>query len=114
VAAPATLPGMAPQSITVFRSRLRADAPGDYLTLADELEVRARTFPGFVEFKKFTAADGERLALVTFASADAEAAWRDDERHRNAQQRGRDEFYEEYDVAVCSVDRRHRWEPSGA
>ena len=105
---------MAAQSITVFRSRLRPDAPDDYLTLADELEQRARTFPGFVEFKMFAAADGERLALVTFASADAEAAWRDDEQHRTAQQRGRTEFYDEYDVAVCTVERRHRWAPSGA
>ncbi len=61
----------------------------------------------------FFAADGERLALVTFASDEEEAAWRDDAQHRDAQQRGRDEFYSAYDVAVCSVQRRHRW-PSGA
>jgi heme-degrading monooxygenase HmoA len=100
--------------ITVFRSRLRADAPADYDALADELEARARTFPGFVEFKMFSADDGERLALVTFASDDAETAWRDDVRHRAAQQRGRDEFYREYDVAVCAVQRRRRWQDSGS
>ena len=105
---------MAQQSITVFRSRLRDDASSDYGRLAAELEARARSFPGFVEFKMFLAADGERLALVTFASADAEAAWRDDAQHRDAQRRGRDEFYSEYDVAVCTVERRHRWESSGA
>ena len=55
----------------------------------------------------FFAADGERLALVTFASDEAEAAWRDDTEHRAAQQEGRDEFYSGYDVAVCSVQRRH-------
>ena len=38
-------------SITVFRSRLRDDVPADYEARADELEARARTFPGFVEFK---------------------------------------------------------------
>jgi antibiotic biosynthesis monooxygenase (ABM) superfamily enzyme len=101
------------QIITVFRSRQRADAPADYDALADELEARARTFPGFVEFKMFAAADGERLALVTFASDDTEAAWRDDVGHRAAQQRGRDEFYCEYDVAVCAVQRRRRWQDSG-
>ncbi len=110
----ATLCSMGKQSITVFRSRLRSDDSDRYQRLADELEQRARRFAGFVEFKMFAAADGERLALVTFASADAEAAWRDDEQHRSAQQRGRDEFYLEYDVAVCSVERRHRWESSGA
>jgi len=101
------------QSITVFRSRLRDDAAADYATVAAELEERAGGFDGFVEFKEFVAADGERLALVTFASDDAEAAWRDDERHRAAQHRGREAFYSEYDVAVCSVQRRRTW-PSGS
>ena len=55
------------ETLTVFRSRLRDDVPADYDTLADDLEARARSFPGFVEFKMFFAADGERLALVTFA-----------------------------------------------
>ncbi len=105
---------MSRQSITVFRSRLRDDVPEEYETLAAELEERAARFDGFVEFKMFFAADGERLALVTFVSADAEAAWRDDLRHRDAQHRGREEFYTEYDVAVCAVERRHRWESSGA
>jgi heme-degrading monooxygenase HmoA len=102
------------QSFTVFRSRLRPDVPADYDELADEMEARARTFPGFVEFKMFVAPDGERLALVTFASDEAEAAWRDDGRHRDAQQQGRDRFYSEYDVAVCAVQRRHVWRSPGA
>lgn len=102
------------ECITVFRSRLRDDAPGRrYGTLAGELEAKAAAMPGFVEFKEFVAADGERLALVTFASDETEAVWRDDRQHRDAQQRGRDEFYSAYDVAVCSVQRRRTW-PSGA
>jgi heme-degrading monooxygenase HmoA len=98
------------QSITVFRSRLRDDAPGRrYGGLAGELEAKAAAMPGFVEFKEFVAADGERLALVTFASDEAEAAWRDHPDHRSAQQEGRDAFYSDYDVAVCTVQRRQRW-----
>ena len=66
-------------------------------------------FPGFVEFKQFVADDGERVTLVTFDSAEHEAAWRDDVDHRAAQQQGRDAFYAEYDIAVTDVVRRHRW-----
>jgi heme-degrading monooxygenase HmoA len=95
--------------VTVFRSRLRDPVPDDFAPLATELEARARTFPGFLDFKEFTAAYGERLALVTFASAEAEVAWRDDPAHRAAQQQGRDRFYAEYDIAVCSLVHRHSW-----
>lgn len=105
---------MRTQSLTVFRSRLRDEPPDDFAALAAELEVRARAFPGFVDFKEFTAADGERVALVTFASAEAEAAWRDDPQHQDAQQQGRDRFYSEYDIAVCSVVHRHAWPPREA
>ena len=98
------------ESITVFRSRLRDGYPVErYSEVAADLEARAAAAPGHVELKEFVAADGERLALVTFASAEAEAAWRDDPDHRAAQQEGRDAFYSEYDVAVCEVQHRHRW-----
>jgi heme-degrading monooxygenase HmoA len=101
---------VAPESITVFRSRLRDGCPVDaYSQRAAELEARAAAAPGYVEFKEFVAGDGERLALVTFASAEAEAAWRDDPAHRAGQREGRDDFYAEYDVAVCEVVRRRRW-----
>ena len=105
---------MTQQSITVFRSRLRDDmSAARYRTVAAALERRAAELPGFVEFKEFIAADGERLALVTFASDDKEAAWRDDPGHRAAQAEGRDAFYSEYDVAVCSVQRRSTWRSGG-
>jgi heme-degrading monooxygenase HmoA len=102
------------ESLTVFRSRLRDDAPDRYFELAGELHERAKDFAGFLEFKQFVAADGERVTLVTFDSTEHEAAWRDDAVHRAAQREGRDAFYSEYDVAVCEVQRRHRWQrPSG-
>ena len=65
--------------------------------------------PGFVEHKVFVADDGERLTLVTFDSDEAEAAWRDDRRPPAAQQEGRDDFYDEYDVAVCECSAVSSW-----
>ena len=96
------------QVVTVFRSRLRPDADA-YTDHAARMGALARTMPGYVEHKVFVAEDGERLTLVTFDSAEHEAAWRADADHRAAQQEGRDDFYDEYDVAVCEVQRRHRW-----
>lgn len=94
--------------VTVFRSRLRPDADANgYPELAQRMESRAQAMPGFVDFKTFTAPDGERLSLVVFDSLDAHAAWRDDPEHRAAQRRGRSEFYSEYAITVC-VQRQHR------
>jgi heme-degrading monooxygenase HmoA len=59
--------------------------------------------PGFVDFKAFEADDGERVSVITFASMQAQRAWRDHPEHRAAQQAGRDRFYASYDITVSEV-----------
>ena len=93
--------------VTLFYSRLREEAHG-YDELAAEVEGRARRAPGFLSFKSFTAEDGERLSVAMFDSAENQAAWRDDVAHREAQERGRAEFYSEYEVVVGEVTHRRR------
>ena len=86
--------------MTVFRSRRRHDAEPDYRRVAHEMEMAARAADGFVDFKTFTAEDGEHVSLVTFASPAAHQAWRDDPAHRSAQQQSRDDFYLDYSIQV--------------
>jgi len=92
--------------VTVFRSRLHDPHEG-YDQTADEMEAAARARPGFVDFKTFQAEDGERVSIVVFDSPEAHAAWRDDPQHRAAQQRGREEWYAEYQIQVCSLEYEH-------
>jgi heme-degrading monooxygenase HmoA len=92
------------QIVTVFRSRLRDDADG-YADRAAEIAALAATMPGLVDVKAFTAADGERVTLVTFADEASQAAWRDHPEHKVAQQQGRDEFYAAYSIQVCEARR---------
>lgn len=91
--------------VTIFRSRLREDAASGYAAMAAEMDRLARSMPGFVEAKSFTAEDGERLTLVTFADRVSHEAWRDHPRHQDAQRRGRERFYAEYQVRVCRSER---------
>lgn len=88
------------QVVTVFRSRLRPDGAGAYADDAALIAALARAMPGYVEHKAFTAEDGERVTLVTFADAATHAAWRDHPEHRAAQRRGISSYYETYSVQV--------------
>lgn len=89
-------------AVTVFRSRLRSEAGSlGYAELAASMEERARLMPGFLDFKTFQAADGERVSIIVFDSLEHQSAWRDDPEHRRAQRKGRDSFYEEYTILVC-------------
>lgn len=100
--------------MTVFRSRLRADAVDNgYSSLAMQMEARARAMPGFVDFKTFGSADGERLSLVIFDSRDHHDAWRDDVEHRQAQRGGRELFYSQYSIRVCEQTDDHEFRLPG-
>lgn len=89
--------------VTVFRSRLRQEAADTYGPLAQQMVELAQRMPGFGEVKTFTAEDGERVSLVTFATGEDHAAWRAHPEHRVAQRLGRDELYDEYLIQVCRV-----------
>ena len=97
------------QVVTVFRSRRREESEDAYRTLSGEMETAARSVPGFVDFKTFTAEDGEHVSLVTFATPAAHQVWRNDPRHRAAQKRGRAEFYAEYRIQVGQCTHATRW-----
>ncbi len=98
------------QVMTVFRSRRRPGAEAEHRRMAEAMEAAARAADGFVDFKTFGADDGERVSLITFATPAAQRAWREDVRHRQAQQQGRDEFYLEYSVQVGECTHVSRWQ----
>ena len=91
--------------MTVFRSRLREENAGAYGEEAAEMASLARTMPGLVDFKTFTADDGERVTIVTFADEASQAAWRAHADHVVAQRHGRESYYAEYSLQVCETRR---------
>jgi len=98
------------QVVTVFRSHRRAGSDEAYARLADSMLAAARAVPGFVDFATFTGEDGGHVSVVTFATPEAHAAWRDDTAHRGAQQQGRDLLYEWYSVQVSVCTGATYWE----
>jgi heme-degrading monooxygenase HmoA len=98
------------QVITIFRSRLRPDAAPGYEDTADEMLALAQQVPGFVDYKFFHAADGERVSVVTFDGAASQQVWREHLVHREAQRRGRDDWYAAYSIQVGDCTVAHEFE----
>jgi heme-degrading monooxygenase HmoA len=92
--------------LILFRSKLLSTAGDDYARMAAEMEAHARTFDGFVDMKAYLAADGERLTVVWWRDEESLAVWRNDARHRVAQQQGRERWYEYYRMDVAEIVRR--------
>lgn len=93
------------QIVTVFRNRLLPDGVAEYGSRAEEIHALALAMPGLVDVKSFTADDGERVTIATFADEASQRAWREHAEHRVAQQQGRDRFYAEYSIQVCETVR---------
>jgi heme-degrading monooxygenase HmoA len=91
------------QVVTVFRSRLRPEDLAEYDDTAALMSSLAQQMPGYVEHKAFTADDGERVTVVTFADRSSHDAWRTHAEHRAAQRRGREAFYASYSLQVADV-----------
>jgi heme-degrading monooxygenase HmoA len=96
--------------VTVFRSRLRGKAGDEYGAVAERTLELARSMPGFVDFKTFSADDGERVSIVVFDSMAAHDAWRDHPDHRRVQELGRARLYASYRIQVCRLLHERRFD----
>jgi len=86
--------------VTVFRSRLREGAQVAYDDVAADMSRLVRLMEGFIDEKIFFSEDGERVTIVRFRDAATQRAWAHHPDHLAAQQRGREEFYDWYDISV--------------
>jgi heme-degrading monooxygenase HmoA len=97
--------------VTVFRSRLKADADLAALeALGGRMYEIASAMPGFLSYKDFNAGDGESVTIVEFADEPSLLAWRNQPDHIEAQRQGRTRFFAEYHIQVCSPLRDYRFE----
>lgn len=98
--------------VIVFKSRLRPDVDEAYGARVEEIYRIAITMPGFVSANDYVAADGERVSIIEFDTAEHLHAWRDHVEHLKAQQQGRDQFYASYSIQICKVERSATFDAS--
>lgn len=95
--------------VVVFRNRLREGVERDFGKHADGIYELALEMPGLIASKDFVAEDGGRLTVIEFRSAGELEAWRTQSQHLEAQQLGRDRYFSEYSLQVCSLVRESRF-----
>jgi heme-degrading monooxygenase HmoA len=93
--------------VITFRSRLADGHDAEYEVTAQRMIDLASAMSGFISFKTFANADGERVSIIEFESEETAAAWRNHPEHRRAQRRGREAFYESYSIQVCTEVRSY-------
>ena len=95
--------------IAVFRSRLRDGVSEEFQVLGDKMTRLAKTMPGFQSYKVYVSPDGERCSIIEFESSATLENWRQHPEHLEAQQIGRERFYEWYTLQVGEASRESRF-----
>ncbi|MBS0260714.1 MAG: antibiotic biosynthesis monooxygenase [Planctomycetes bacterium] len=97
-----------PYYAVVFTSRRNTSDPEGYAAAAKILDELAVHQPGFLGIESVRAEDGLGITVSYWASLEAIDAWRNVAVHRQAQATGRTNWYDEFHLRVCHVERdRH-------
>jgi len=91
-----------PYYAVIFTSR-RTEGDNGYGDMAKEMDELAKEQPGYLGIE--SARDGLGITVPYWESPEAIKNWKANERHRFAQQHGRENWYEKYKVRICKVER---------
>ena len=72
--------------VVVFRSRIRPEFATEFREVADRMFAICRTMPGFLSYKVYQHADGQRVSIHEWESAEHLRAWREHPEHVAVQQ----------------------------
>lgn len=99
--------------VVVFRITLRADIDvAEYERTGTRMVELVSGIPGFLGMD-YAETDGGELLVARFESHEALAAWRNQPEHREAQRRGREQFFEHYRIEVCEPVRAYEFRFEG-
>lgn len=76
--------------------------------MADKMEELAKEQPGYLGIE--SARDGVGITVSYWDSLDAIKKWKENIHHQVAQTMGKKQWYAQYKVRVCSVERDYEWE----
>lgn len=95
----------------VFSSQRTAGHGEEYEAEARRMVALAGQQPGFLGVESARGADGFGITVSYWESLEAVRHFRDVGEHRAAQARGRESYYERYQVRVCTVERGYEYPP---
>lgn len=94
-----------PYWAVIFTSR-RADVDAGYSEMAAKMEALAAQQPGYLGLEHAGGADGS-ITVSYWRSEHDLLAWKQVLEHREAQRLGKEQWYQQYEVRVCKVERAY-------
>ncbi|GGH23460.1 antibiotic biosynthesis monooxygenase family protein [Paenibacillus segetis] len=83
--------------------------PGDhgYSMMADKMDELASQQPGYLGMESVRDSSGAGITISYWDSLDAISNWKKNQSHMIAQEKGKQDWYENYSVKICKVEREY-------
>ncbi|HEX7967008.1 MAG TPA: antibiotic biosynthesis monooxygenase [Stellaceae bacterium] len=93
----------------IFEVQPKAGRAQDYLDIAAALRPELEKIDGFISVERFQSltTEGKILSVSFWRDAEAVKRWREHDRHRRAQVKGRNEVFADYRISVVEVVRQY-------
>ena len=99
-----------PYYAVIFSSRRREGDHG-YAATAQRMEQLVAQQPGFLGVESTRDSAGFGITVAYFEDEAAIAGWRDNAEHAAARERGRNEWYEHFELRIARVERAYGGPP---
>ncbi|ADY21060.1 antibiotic biosynthesis monooxygenase [Bacillus paranthracis] len=92
----------------IFTSNLSNDT-ADYSTVADKMEELAKQQPGFLGVESARDHAGLGITISYWESLEAIDNWKRNALHKEAKKRGREQWYENFHLRICLVEKEFKF-----
>ncbi|NIK70338.1 MULTISPECIES: antibiotic biosynthesis monooxygenase [unclassified Paenibacillus] len=93
----------------VIFSSQRTDGDHGYGAMDDKMDELAAKQPGFLSAESVRNASGAGITISYWESLEAIHNWKQNELHRAAQEKGKQVWYQSYNVKICKVERAYSY-----
>lgn len=98
---------LTPPYYAVIFTNSRTPGGEGYGDMAARMVELAAEQPGFLGVESVRDAEGVGITVSYWADLEAISAWRRNSEHREAQRRGREEWYSAFQLRICRVEREY-------
>ncbi|MFD1886168.1 antibiotic biosynthesis monooxygenase family protein [Paenibacillus wenxiniae] len=98
-----------PYYAVIFTSK-RTEGDHGYGKMADMMVDMAEQQPGFLGVESYRNAEGAGVTISYWSDLEAIRNWKANPLHQLAQQQGKQQWYDQYSVKICKVERTYSFE----
>jgi heme-degrading monooxygenase HmoA len=92
----------------VIFTSLRTDIDtNEYSEMSQKMVAKTKTQKGFLGVDSARGSDGVGITISYWDSLENIKAWKNDDEHLNAQELGRQKWYESFSVRICKVEHEY-------